>query len=154
MTTMRGAAALMVLLLVGTLSSCGLRIPADPDGSLDAIVSSGELRAGYSPAPDLIDAGDPPVGPLADLLEGFAREHGADVDWIAGSEETLVDGLETGDIDVAVGGMTDATPWTDRASATRGFRVAGHDDVVVLLPLGENALQVALETYLDQELSR
>ncbi len=73
------------------------------------------------------------------------------------SEESLVDGLESGALDLAVGGMTDPTPWSDRVSVTRGFTgIPGAEDtpVVFLLPMGENATQSALERYLDEELAR
>jgi len=150
-------ATLMLMLMgVGALSACSLSIPADPDGTLER-VSGGVLRAGASPSDGLIDIDertDAVSGPLADLVEGFALSRGARVEWTVGSEEDLVDALEEGRVDLAVGGMTDATPWSDRVSVTRGFPGipgSGGRPVVVLLPLGENALQFALEAYLDTE---
>ncbi|WP_307858472.1 hypothetical protein [Microbacterium flavescens] len=139
------------------LTGCGLSIPADPDGTLDRI-TGGELRVGASPSGDLVvvDRGEV-TGPLADLIEGFAREHDATVRWAVDSEEDLVAGLESGKLDLAIGGMTAATPWSDRVSVTRGYPgvpESGGADTAVLLPLGENGLQAALETYLDGEVSR
>ena len=46
------------------------------------------------------------------------------------------------------------TPWVDRVSVTRGFDdLPGVDagGVVFLLPMGENGLQAALETFLDAQ---
>ncbi len=77
--------------------------------------------------------------------------------WTIGSEEDLVDGLERGGLDLAIGGMTERTPWSERVSVTRGYRgyrgvPSGHGEpVVILLPLGENRLQSALEQYLDEQ---
>lgn len=151
-----GIVTAAVLAVVTT--GCGVTIPSDPDGTLSRIVSSGELRAGASPAGDALSVdGQDVSGPLASLVEGFAAEQGARVAWVVAGEESLVDDLEAGDIDLAVGGMTTASPWSERVSVTRGYDgiVDGDDrSFVVLLPLGENALQVALEAYLDREARR
>lgn len=151
----RAARAGVGVLLTLVLTGCGLTVPTDPDGTLETIRSSGVLRAGASPSDDVLRLEDgEPAGPLADLVEGFARQEGATVDWAVGSEESLVDRLEAGDLDVVAGGMTDATPWVDRASVTRGYSaIPGADgrSPVFLVPLGENALQSALEAYLDRE---
>lgn len=137
------------------LAGCGVQIPTDPDGSLDRITSTGVLRAGASPAGAALKIdGDQVTGPLAKEIEGFARSLDARVEWTVASEEMLVDALEAGDLDVAVGGMTDQTLWADRVSVTRGYPgIPGADGraLVVLLPLGENALQTAVEQYLDAE---
>jgi ABC-type amino acid transport substrate-binding protein len=149
-------AIVLLLMCAGALTGCGLSIPADPDGTLDR-VSDGVLRAGASPSDGLVDVDartDAVSGPLADLVEGFARSRGARVEWTVASEEELVDELVAGRVDLAVGGMTDATPWGDRVSVTRGFPGipgSGGRPVVLLLPLGENALQASLEAYLDGE---
>jgi len=152
----------MVGLLVSAmlvLGGCG--VPVDPGGTLERI-DAGILRAGASASGGLVVVSTPaagqPVdvtGPLADLVEGFAETRGARVVWTSGSEEELVDGLEDGSLDLAIGGMTDATPWADRASVTRGYSdIPGADgrSIVLLLPLGENGTQSALERYLDEEL--
>lgn len=143
------------MLVAGALAGCGLRIPADVDGTLDR-ASGGELRVGASASEQLVRlTGDSVAGPLPELVEGFADSIGADIEWSLGSEEELVDALEDGSIDLAIGGMTDRTPWSDRAGVTRGYSgVSGADgkSIVVLVPMGENALLFALESYLDEEL--
>ncbi|KZE88612.1 hypothetical protein [Microbacterium sp. TNHR37B] len=152
---MRAWRGVGVLALVALLSGCSAlsSIPTDPDGSLDRI-TGGTVRVGVTDAPGLVEMeGDRAAGPLADLVVGFAEERDARVQWTAGSEEELVDRLETGDLDLAIGGMTEETPWLDRASVTRGYDgipgAAGRR-IVVLLPLGENGLQSALEAFLDE----
>lgn len=148
----RGAASVLCILVLLVATACG--IPRDPDGTLDRI-AGGELRVGASPHGDLVFAdGGNVAGTLADVIEGFADEHDATVVWTVDSEERLVDDLESGALDLAIGGMTDATPWSERVSVTRGYTGldgAAGDPVVVLLPLGENGLQAALEQYLDRE---
>ncbi|GAA3915483.1 hypothetical protein [Microbacterium invictum] len=135
------------------LALAGCAVPVDPDGTLERI-GTGIVRVGASPSGSLVVIDDGDVsGELADLVTGFASARGASVEWTVGSEEELVTALEDGLLDLAIGGMTDSTPWIDRASATRGYsgiRGAGDAAVVVLLPLGENGTQAALEHYLDE----
>lgn len=147
----------IALLLAGglILSAC-TAIPADPDDTLRR-ATGGTLHAGASMSEGLVtDAAGEPSGPLIDLVDGFAASIDADVEWTVGSEEDLVKGLETGSLDVAVGGMTSDTPWIDRAGMTRGYPgIPGADgrEIVMFVPLGENAMLTALETYLDTEVS-
>lgn len=151
----RALLAVMAVALV-VLTGCGVTIPEDPRGAL-ARIENGLLRAGASPSADLVIVdGDRVSGPLADLVTGFADAYAARVVWTVGSEEDLVDGLERGTLDLAIGGMTERTPWSDRVSVTRGYPgIPGSrgEPVVVLLPLGENRLQSALERYLDAEVT-
>lgn len=152
MKALRGVGVLALIVLLSGCSALS-SIPLDPEGSLDRI-TGGTLRVGVSDAPGLVEMeGDRAAGPLADLVAGFAEERDARVQWTAGSEEELVDRLETGDLDLAIGGMTEQTPWLDRASVTRGYDgIPGAKGrrIVVLLPLGENGLQSALEAFLDE----
>jgi len=155
---MRVGAAVLAAVMAVALTGCGLTVPTDPEGTLDRI-TGGELRVGASPSAGLVatigEGADVEVsGPLPALIEGFAAEREARIAWTVGGEEELVDGLEAGDLDLVIGGITDATPWVDRASVTRGYPgLPGADgrSIVLLLPLGENALQSALETFLDGE---
>lgn len=153
---LRAVSATAVLLLAAALSGCGLTIPADPDATL-ASATGGELRVGASADPGLIDAdgeSDAPTGSIPDLVTGFADAIDAEIEWTEGSEETLVGMLETGDLDLVVGGFTSATPWIDKAGATRGYpgiEGAAGREIVMLVPLGENAFLSALELYLDAE---
>ena len=144
--------ACLAALAAAGLAGCG--IPVDPDGSLERITGH-ELRVGASPTSELVVVSGADVeGPLPELIEGFAEQHDAAVVWSVDSEEDLVQDLVDGRIDLAIGGMTAATPWSTQVSVTRGYpRIPGSHgaDVAVLLPLGENGMQAALETYLDEE---
>ncbi|MDY0908857.1 hypothetical protein [Microbacterium sp. CFBP9034] len=148
---------LAAVAVTSAVTGCGLQLPADPDGTLDRI-TGGELRVGASPSGDLVAVEEGEVsGPLADLIEGFADDRESTVRWIVDSEEDLVADLEAGRLDLAIGGMTAATPWSNRVSVTRGYpgiAGSGGADVAVLLPMGENALQSALEVYLDGQVAR
>ena len=135
------------------LSGCGMSIPADPDGALEQ-VENGVLRVGVSPDGPVVErVGDEVSGPLALVIEDFARQHRADVEWEFGSEESLVMALEAGEIDIAIGGMTSDTPWSDRVGVSRGYPQLDprERDLVVFVPLGQNRLLSELERFLDGE---
>ncbi|MGV2984599.1 hypothetical protein ACNPNP_12930 [Microbacterium sp. AGC85] len=152
--TARLRGALLALVMIASLTGCGITVPTDPDGTLHS-VTGGELRVGVSADEGLADAsGANPTGPLVDLVDGFAASLDAEVDWTVGSEETLVVMLEEGDLDLVVGGLTDQTPWADRVGVTRGYQgIDGAENraIVMFVPLGENAFLTSLETFLDTE---
>lgn len=147
--------ALLLIAVVLTASGCGLRIPTDPDGTLDD-VSGGVLDVGVSPNGDLIRVdGDEPTGEEAETIRAFARSIDAEVSWTVGSEEALVRELENGELDLVAGGLTDQTPWTDSAGVTRPYTEVTASDgsifhLVMLVPLGENAFLTRLETFLTE----
>lgn len=153
----REAVAITVAVCVVLLSGCGLSVPSDPKGTLDR-VSGGTLRVGVSPDPPLAVAqGQEPSGAMIDLASGFADSVGANARWTVGSEETLVGLLEDGDLDLVVGGLTDQTPWVDKAGATRGYTgIPGADgrSIVMLVPLGENAMLASLESFVPRRRGR
>lgn len=138
--------ATTVLALTAVLSSagCGLAIPNDPDGTLRD-VTGGTLRVGVD-----TNSG---VEPLIEVVEGFADQLDAEIEWHEHGEEHLVAMLEGDDIDLAVGGFTDQTPWSSRAGMTRPIVgiPALDDPTVLLVQLGENAFLTELEAYLDAE---
>lgn len=146
--------AVLVLLLTAALTGCGLTIPADPDGTLTG--ASGEvLRIGVTAEPGLVNTSEEePSGPLVDLATGFAASIDAQYEWTVASEESLVHMLETDEIDLAIGGFTDQTPWAERVGITRGYSdLPGAEgrSVVMLVPPGENAFLRELEAFLDEE---
>ena len=136
------------------LAGCGLTIPTDPDGTLDRVRADGVLRAGASPS----RAGSRWPGRRPDrreprLVAAFADDLGAEVEWTVAGEEELVPLLEEGELDLAVGGFTDANAWVDKVGLTRPYAEAeagGSTEAhVMMVPMGENALQSELEQWLD-----
>ena len=87
-------------------------------------------------------------------MTAFAGDLDADVEWTVAGEEELVRLLEEGEIDLAVGGFTDANAWVDEVGLTRPYAevdVAGTTEAhVMMVPMGENALQSRLERWLDE----
>ena len=147
-----GAAAAGVLLL----AACGLTIPTDPHGTLDRVREDGVLRVGVSPRPGWVEVtggGGAPGGREPRLVEGFADDLDAEVEWTVAGEEELVTMLEEGELDLAVGGFTDANAWVDKVGLTRPYaevEARGTTEAhVMMVPMGENALQSELERWLD-----
>lgn len=156
---MRGRTGTAIAMCIGAvlvLAGCGLHVPADPNGTT-ARVEGSVLRAGAVPEPGLVEVvRDEPAGPLVDMVDDFAREHDASVDWTVGGEEMLVTLLEEGELDLVVGGITAQTPWADRAAVTRGYpQLDGADgrEIVMLVPLGENRFLSEVEMFLDEEVA-
>ncbi|WP_416955318.1 transporter substrate-binding domain-containing protein [Nocardioides sp. T5] len=140
--------AAALLLLAGCAAVVPDDFPADPDGTLDRVRSEGVLRAGASPRPGWVDvADDPPTGREPRLVSGFADHLGAEVEWTVAGEEELVRLFEAGEIDLAVGGFTDTNAWVDKVGLTRPYTEAH----VMMVPMGENALQSELERWLDTQ---
>lgn len=145
------AIATAASMLVGCAS-----IPADPDGTLDR-ARGGTLRVGVTEsAPWVVLSEDgEPTGTEPELVRAFAERIDAEVEWTQGSETRLTDALESGELDVVIGGLLDDTPWAQSAAVTRPYAEVstadGTERHVMLTPMGENALLVALETFLDEE---
>lgn len=138
------------------LTGCGVSIPSDPHGTL-ADASGGTLRVGVAPNEHFTNVEDGRVsGSEAELVEAFAETIDADVAWTVGSEEALVRALERHDIDLVIAGLTDASPWVARTGMTRPYGEFTDEGgkthkLVMLVPMGENAFLVELETFLSQE---
>jgi polar amino acid transport system substrate-binding protein len=139
-------------LLLAALLATGCRFPSDPNGTLDR-VQGGRLRAGLSaraPWTRVVDG--KPDGPEARLVEEFAAQLDARVDWVVGAESDLFTALEQGDLDLVVGGLTDDTPWKDKVGLTKPYlwiRRDGHTErhVIAVAP-GENRFLLRLEEFL------
>jgi ABC-type amino acid transport substrate-binding protein len=141
-------------LVVLALSACA-SIPRDPDGTLDRVREQGVLRVGASPSGELVAyAGDDVIGREVELVEGFAAELGARVDWTLAGETALVAMMERGELDVIIGGLHTDSPWADTVSITRAYAESTEAGETVkhalAVPLGENAMLVRLERYLDE----
>ena len=149
-------ASAIALIVAFTLSACGISMPTDPNGTLDR-VSGGELRVGASPNGDLVQVDDGSYSGLEpELVKRFADSLDATIDWTVGSEEALVRGLENGSLDLVIAGITEKSPWVDRAAPTRPYdevsdNHGGTHKLIMLVPMGENAFLSTLERFLDAE---
>lgn len=153
---MKAVRATTVALAVLLLTGCGMQIPDDPDATLDR-VRGATLHVGFTVNPPWTErsGSGTPTGTEADLVTEFADHLDATVEWTEGSEAELVDALDRGEVDLVVGGFLADTPWTEGAAVTRPYLETtsdgGIDEHVMLVPLGENGFQSALERFLYQE---
>jgi polar amino acid transport system substrate-binding protein len=144
-------AALAALAVVAVLvAGCG--IPRDPESTLNR-VRGGTLRAGITASePWTTLEGGRPGGVEVELVERFAAELGAMVEWVDGSEADLIAALEVRELDLVVGGLTADTPWQAKAAITRSYATTR---VVVAVPASQPlpddiaGLRVAVEAGTD-----
>jgi polar amino acid transport system substrate-binding protein len=144
-------AALAALAVVAVLvAGCG--IPRDPESTLNR-VRGGTLRAGITASePWTTLEGGRPGRVEVELVERFAAELGAMVEWVDGSEADLIAALEVRELDLVVGGLTADTPWQAKAAITRSYATTR---VVVAVPASQPlpddiaGLRVAVEAGTD-----
>lgn len=155
----RGPTAVVAMLTSTVVAGCGLQIPTDPDRTLAQVRATGELRVGVSPHPPFTTLpshpGGEPGGGEVVLVRRFAEEQGAEALFVVDGEEALVKLLETGELDVMVGGLSSRSPWSTKVALTRPYtrtqeegRTVKH---VMAVVRGENALLSELERFLDEE---
>ena len=151
---MRWRILLLVAVATSLLASCGVSVPADPNGTLER-VTDGTLRVGVSPNPPWTEVtqGGEPTGSEVGLVKEFAATLPAEVSWTVGGEEALIKRLEAGELDLVIGGLTADTPWEKHAAITKPYAEGtGPDDkrikLVMAAPLGENAYLLRLEKFL------
>jgi polar amino acid transport system substrate-binding protein len=111
-----------VILLLAALAVAGCQYPRDPDGTLNR-VEGGVMRVGVTEAdPWVALEGDRPVGGAeVELARRFARELGARIAWVQGSEEELVDAAKEGQVDLILAGLTNKSRWEKDVAFTRPY---------------------------------
>jgi polar amino acid transport system substrate-binding protein len=77
-----------------------------------------------------------PAGGGAGGIEGalvaeLARELGARIEWVRATESQLLEALRERELDLVIGGLTDATPWKQYVALTKPFYT---DTIVVGTP--------------------
>jgi polar amino acid transport system substrate-binding protein len=145
---------LTVALLLAAIAA-GCQYPRDPDGTLNR-VDGGVMRVGVTAAdPWVLLDGDRPVGGAeVELARRFARDVGARIAWVQGSEEELVDAAKEGQVDLIVGGLTSKSRWKKDVAFTRPYVEAR---AVVGIPPGESypddfeGVPVAVELGSEEE---
>jgi polar amino acid transport system substrate-binding protein len=142
-----------VVLLAALVAGC--QCPRDPDGTLNR-VEGGVMRVGVTEAdPWVAIRGDRPVGGAeVELARRFARELGARIEWVQGSEEELVDAAKEGQVDLILGGLTSKSRWKKDVAFTRPYV---ETRAVVGIPPGESypddfeGVPVAVELGSEEE---
>ena len=104
----------LVVTVLAVLAGCGW--PRDVGTTLQD-VRGGVLRVGVTENPPWIRMapGGDPEGAEAELVRKLAGRLGATVQWYPGSESALMAALKDRVLDVVVGGLDAAAPWTAAA---------------------------------------
>jgi polar amino acid transport system substrate-binding protein len=125
-----------VVLLLVAIAAAGCQYPRDPDGTLNR-VDGGVMRVGVTEADPWVelDGGRPVGGAEVELARRFARDVGARIEWVQGSEEELVDAAKEGQVDLIVGGLTNKSRWKKDVAFTRPYV---ETRAVVGIPAGES----------------
>jgi polar amino acid transport system substrate-binding protein len=113
---------LVIVLLLAAVAVAACQYPRDPDGTLNR-VEGGVMRVGVTEAdPWVLLEGDRPVGGAeVELARRFAREVGARIEWVQGSEEELVDAAKEGQVDLIAAGLTNKSRWKKDVAFTRPY---------------------------------
>jgi polar amino acid transport system substrate-binding protein len=121
-----------VLLVLVAGGACDL--PRDPEGTLDR-VRGGTMRVGVLEHPPwtVLTPSGAARGIEGALIAELARELGARIEWVRGTESQLLEALEMRELDVVIGGLTDSSPWARQVAFTRPFYT---DTIVIGAPPG------------------
>ena len=114
----KGRVGAALLTTVFFLGACD--IPRDVEGTLDR-VRGGVMRAGIAPSDPWTVLGDTPSGVEVSILQDFAEDLDARIEWVEGSEEELLSALEFGELDVVIGGLTIENPWASLVTFTHPY---------------------------------
>jgi polar amino acid transport system substrate-binding protein len=116
-------AALLIVPLIA-LAGCGL--PRDPERTAEKVRQRGEIRVGVSEAAPWIrrvsqTANAEASGVEAELIRELARREGVKVRWRWGTLEEHFAALESGQLDLVAGALSESTPWSKKIGVTRPF---------------------------------
>lgn len=135
------------------------QIPQDPEKTTERI-RDGLLQVGLADAPPWawMDDQGHVDGVEVRLIQEFARQQNAEVQWVTGPQNELLDKLHKFELDVVVGGLTKNTPWGQKVSLTQPFAIVpdsanpskkiGH--VIAVAP-GENRFIMRLDKFLESK---
>jgi ABC-type amino acid transport substrate-binding protein len=90
------------------LAACeDLRFPRDPEKTLETVLAEGEMTVALADNPPWVafDGDGLPQGVEVDLVQAFADELGVAIEWKRIGAFAALEGLERGDIDLAIGGF-------------------------------------------------
>ena len=113
------------------------------------------MRVGITDSPPwTVVTDDEPGGVEPALLEQLARDLDAEIEWAEGSESEILEDIELGHLDLAIGGFTADNPWSKKVTFIQPYYVLGEDQHVMAVPHGENAWIVRVERFLRSQLDR
>jgi polar amino acid transport system substrate-binding protein len=113
------ALSLLVLIAVAALAGC--QYPRDVEHTLDR-VEGGTMRVGVSDNEPWVNLdGSEPAGVEPEIVRRFAETIDAEIHWVQGDSEELVEALETGQLDVVIAGFTRKSEYRRKVALTRPY---------------------------------
>ena len=139
----------------------GCTYPADPEGTLQRVQGQSMVVGLVENQPWVtrLDSGEP-AGVEVELVRRFAQELDATVEWVWGSEQKHMEALARFELDLAIMGLTRATPWNKRVGLTQPYyttRIAVGVPSIMTAPVDLSGLTVAVKrgtvtaAYLTEE---
>jgi polar amino acid transport system substrate-binding protein len=134
------------------MASCSA-VPRDSHGALDR-VRGGVLRAGVVDHPPWTVVDDHTItGTEAQLVEDWAGQLGARVEWRAGDLDELAQALHRREIDLLAAGLHQKTPYASQLALTQPYAEStdAHGETqrfVLAVTPGESALLFNLDQFL------
>ncbi|HEX2050525.1 MAG TPA: transporter substrate-binding domain-containing protein [Actinomycetota bacterium] len=114
-------------------ASVACSLPRDPEGTLER-VTDGTIRVGVSASdPWVVLGSGGPGGIEVELVERFATDLGAEVEWVEGSVDELAAALHVRELDLVVAGLASTSPISSEAALTHPYVTT---QVVVAAPPG------------------
>jgi polar amino acid transport system substrate-binding protein len=119
-----------VVVLCLVLAACGL--PRDPEGTLERVIG-GTMRVGAAENPPwVVFEGEEPTGVEVAMVERFADEVDAEIEWFDGSVEELAAAVHAGELDLLIGGLASTSSLAADAALTHPYHttqlvIAGPD---------------------------
>ncbi len=155
---MRWSGLIVLFIAALSLMACG-EVPKDPDDSLATIRERGVLRVAVAHNPPWTNIRTSPYeGSEVQAAQAFAGQLDVTATYSAVSLQDGMKGLEVGEFDLLIAGLTKASPYR-KVGFTRAYQVTtaptGEEmRHVMAVPLGENRLLVTLERFLKEHASR
>lgn len=112
------------------------------------------MRVGIAERDPWTSLRDGPSGIEVELVEAFARDLDAEIEWVQGAESELLERIEGDGLDLVIAGLTADNPWASRVSFIQPYFVLGDEQHVMAVPHGENAWIVRLERFLRSQLDQ
>jgi polar amino acid transport system substrate-binding protein len=145
----------LVAVFLAALLVAGCQYPRDPDGTLNR-VQGGVMRVGAVEADPwvLIEGEEPTGGAEVELAREFAERLDAEIEWVLGSEEELIDASKEGQVDLVIGGITSKSRWKKDVAFTRPY---AETQTVVAAPPGSafaddlEGVEVMVEAGTEEE---
>ena len=128
-------------------------MPRDSAGALNR-VRGGELRVGVADHPPWVRFENGHVAGLEpELIETWAKELGARVNWKRGAEAELIEAMHRRQIDVLAAGLDSKTPYKSELGLTQPYvkvedRHGSKKKHVLAVTPGESALLFSLDQFL------